>query len=109
MAAIFLGGWHLPFISRDGLHVAIGGTELFAQQLPQATVVVLGVLGFIVKTIALCMIQLTIRWTLPRFRYDQLMRLGWGKLLPASLANLLITGLAILAIQSARPAGAGAL
>jgi NADH-quinone oxidoreductase subunit H len=71
--------------------------------------VVLGVLGFVLKTTALCMIQLTIRWTLPRFRYDQLMRLGWRKLLPASLANLLVTGLAILTIQSAGPSVVQAL
>jgi len=53
--------------------------------------------------VALCMIQLTIRWTLPRFRYDQLMRLGWRKLLPASLVNLVVTGLVVLAAQSAGP------
>ncbi|HVW29366.1 MAG TPA: complex I subunit 1 family protein [Polyangiaceae bacterium] len=109
MAAIFLGGWSLPFFARDGLHVAIGGTELFSQAMPHATVVVLGVLGFIVKTIALCMIQLTIRWTLPRFRYDQLMRLGWRMLLPASLANLLVTGLVLLAIDAAGPSVTQAL
>jgi NADH-quinone oxidoreductase subunit H len=109
MAAVFFGGWHLPFIGRDGLHLAIGDTEIFSQPIGHAMVIVLGVLGFVVKTIALCMIQLTIRWTLPRFRYDQLMRLGWRKLLPASLANLLITGLAILTIQSAGPSVVHAL
>jgi NADH-quinone oxidoreductase subunit H len=46
-------------------------------------------------------VQLTIRWTLPRFRYDQLMRLGWRKLLPVSLVNILLTGAVILAVQSA--------
>jgi NADH-quinone oxidoreductase subunit H len=50
------------------------------------------------------MIQLTVRWTLPRFRYDQLMKLGWRMLLPASLANIVVTGLVILAVQSAGPA-----
>jgi NADH-quinone oxidoreductase subunit H len=109
MAAVFFGGWHLPFVYRDGVHLAIGGTEIFAQPIGHGLVVVLGVLGFVVKTIALCMIQLTIRWTLPRFRYDQLMRLGWRKLLPASLANLLVTGLVILAIQSAGPSVVQAL
>jgi NADH-quinone oxidoreductase subunit H len=44
-----------------------------------------------------------IRWTLPRFRYDQLMRLGWRKLLPASLANVLATGLIVMAIVTAGP------
>ncbi|HEX4338944.1 MAG TPA: complex I subunit 1 family protein [Polyangiaceae bacterium] len=109
MAAVFLGGWHLPFVARDGIHLAIGGTEIFTQPIGHGLVVVLGVLAFVVKTIMLCMIQLTIRWTLPRFRYDQLMRLGWRKLLPASLANLLVTGLAILTVQSAGPSVAHAL
>jgi NADH-quinone oxidoreductase subunit H len=103
MAAIFFGGWQLPFIGRDGVNVSIGDTVFFTQQLSHGFVIIIGVLGFIVKTIALCMIQLTIRWTLPRFRYDQLMRLGWRKLLPASLANVMVTGLAILTIQSAGP------
>jgi NADH-quinone oxidoreductase subunit H len=67
------------------------------------------VLGFVVKTVSLCMLQLTIRWTLPRFRYDQLMRLGWRKLLPASIANLLVTGLVVLVIQSVGPATLRAL
>jgi NADH-quinone oxidoreductase subunit H len=61
-------------------------------------------LAFAVKTVILCMIQLTVRWTLPRFRYDQLMKLGWRKLLPVSLANIILTGLVILAIQGAGPA-----
>ena len=51
----------------------------------------------------LCWVQLTIRWTLPRFRYDQLMKLGWRILLPASLANVLVTGLVVLALADATP------
>ncbi len=101
MAALFFGGWHLPFVHRDGIELAIGNTILFEQALSHGFVVLIGVLGFIFKVIALCFIQLTIRWTLPRFRYDQLMRLGWRKLLPASLVNILVTGLVALLIQSA--------
>jgi NADH-quinone oxidoreductase subunit H len=103
MVAVFFGGWHLPFVARDGIHVTIGDTEFLSQRLSHSFVIVLGVLGFVVKTIVLCMIQLTVRWTLPRFRYDQLMRLGWRKLLPASLVNVLVTGLAVLTVQSAGP------
>jgi NADH-quinone oxidoreductase subunit H len=99
MVALFLGGWHLPFVFRDGIHVAIGDAVFFNQPLAHGFVILLGVLAFILKTIGLCFIQLTIRWTLPRFRYDQLMRLGWRKLLPASLANILATGLVVLALQ----------
>jgi NADH-quinone oxidoreductase subunit H len=109
MAAIFLGGWHLPFVSRDGLHVVLGDTVLLNQKLSHGLVVLLGALAFMGKTVMLCMLQLTIRWTLPRFRYDQLMQLGRRKLLPASLANILVTGLAILAVQSAGPSVVRAL
>lgn len=109
MAAVFFGGWHLPFIARDGVHISIGDTVLLHQRMSHGFVVLLGFLAFMVKTTLLCMIQLTIRWTLPRFRYDQLMRLGWRKLLPASLGNLLVTGLAILAVQSVGPSGLRAL
>lgn len=101
MSAIFLGGWDLPFIDRDGLRIAVGDTVLVHEQLSHLSVVLLGFFGFIAKTAALCWLSITIRWTLPRFRYDQLMRLGWRKLLPASLVNILATGLLILGIGSA--------
>lgn len=104
MAAIFLGGWDLPFLYRDGLHVTIGQTVLFEQALPHVLVVLVGALGFVLKTLTLCWLQLMIRWTLPRFRYDQLMRLGWRKLLPASLANVTATGLIVMAIVTGGPA-----
>jgi len=104
MSALFLGGWDLPFLHRDGLHVVLGDTVIFEQVLPHLLVVVVGALGFVLKTVTLCWLQLMIRWTLPRFRYDQLMRLGWRKLLPASLGNVLATGLIVLTIASAGPA-----
>jgi NADH-quinone oxidoreductase subunit H len=100
MAAVFFGGWSLPFVFRDGIHVSVAGTPLFDAALPHGGVVALGALAFILKTIVLCWLQLTIRWTLPRFRYDQLMRLGWRKLLPASLANILLTGFIMMAIRT---------
>jgi NADH-quinone oxidoreductase subunit H len=101
IAVIFLGGWNLPFLYRDGLHIAIGGTVLVEQALSHGGVIVLGVLAFLFKVLGMCWLQLVIRWTLPRFRYDQLMRLGWRKLLPASLVNILATGLVVLVLQSA--------
>jgi NADH-quinone oxidoreductase subunit H len=104
MAAVFFGGWSLPFVFRDGIHVSVAGTPLFDAALPHGGVVALGALGFIFKTIVLCWLQLTIRWTLPRFRYDQLMRLGWRKLLPASLANILVTGFIVMAVRTGGPA-----
>jgi NADH-quinone oxidoreductase subunit H len=103
MAAVFFGGWSLPFVFRDGIHVEVLGTSLFDLALPHGAVVAIGALGFILKTIVLCWLQLTIRWTLPRFRYDQLMRLGWRKLLPASLANIVVTAFVVMAIQTGGP------
>ncbi len=103
MAAVFFGGWSMPFVFRDGIHLAIGNTPIFDATLSHGGVVALGALAFVLKTIVLCWLQLTIRWTLPRFRYDQLMRLGWRKLLPASLANILITGFIVMAIRTGGP------
>jgi len=101
MAAIFLGGWDLPFLYPDGLHVHIGKTELFSALLPHPLVVLLGFVGFVLKVVFFCWLQLTVRWTLPRFRYDQVMKLGWRVLLPISLGNILVTGFVVLVIQSA--------
>jgi NADH-quinone oxidoreductase subunit H len=101
MAAIFLGGWDLPFLQRDGIHVAIGDTVLWSQELAHPAVILIGFLGFIFKVLFMCWLQLSIRWTLPRFRYDQVMRLGWRVLLPLSLGNILVTGLIILVFGSA--------
>ena len=103
LVTIFLGGWHLPFIERDGIHVAIGDTVFFSQRLAHGFVILIGVLAFLAKVVTLCWLQLMIRWTLPRFRYDQLMRLGWRKLLPASLVNILATGLIVTLIGVAGP------
>ena len=73
---IFLGGWHfLPWMS-DPWPANWMGTFL-------------GVGWFLTKTIGLIFFFIWIRWTLPRFRYDQVMDLGWTKLLPLALANLL--------------------
>jgi NADH-quinone oxidoreductase subunit H len=103
MAAIFLGGWDLPFLQRDGIHVAIGDTVLWTQELAHPAVILIGFLGFIFKVLFMCWLQLSIRWTLPRFRYDQVMKLGWRVLLPLSLGNILVTGLLILIAGSASP------
>lgn len=101
MAAIFLGGWDVPFLYPDGLHIHIGKTELFSSPVSHPVVILLGFLSFVLKVVFMCWLQLTIRWTLPRFRYDQVMRLGWRVLLPISLGNILITGFVILVMQAA--------
>jgi NADH-quinone oxidoreductase subunit H len=109
LVTIFLGGWQLPFLHRDGLHIAFGETELFATRLPHIWVIIFGVVAFFGKTLFMCWIQAFIRWSLPRFRYDQLMKLGWTVLLPASLANIFATGIVWLALQRGGESTASAL
>jgi NADH-quinone oxidoreductase subunit H len=106
LVTIFLGGWTLPFFHRDGLTIAFGQTEIFKGLVPHVWVTLLGVVTFFVKVLVVCWVQAFVRWSLPRFRYDQLMKLGWRILLPASLVNILVTGVVWLALDSAGP-GAG--
>lgn len=88
---IFLGGWHfLPFMNDPWPSNWIGS--------------LLGVGWFLAKTIFLIFFFIWIRWTLPRFRYDQVMHLGWSKLLPLALANLIVYLLIVTAIDQSTSA-----
>ncbi len=109
LVTIFLGGWALPFFHRDGLLVQFGDTTLLRVAIPHVFVTLLGVLAFFGKVIVVCWIQVFVRWSLPRFRYDQLMKLGWRLLLPASLANILVTGVVWLAVDKAGSAASDGL
>jgi NADH-quinone oxidoreductase subunit H len=62
-------------------------------------VVLLQVGAFVFKVVAMIFFLMLVRWTLPRFRYDQAMRLGWLGLFPLSIANIVITGAAILLLE----------
>jgi NADH-quinone oxidoreductase subunit H len=86
-ATLFLGGYNLPFMTDAGFSLP-GGTEI---ALSQAVRVPLQLVTFLGKVALLCVIQIQIRWTLPRFRYDQMLGLSWKMLLPLSLANLAVT------------------
>ncbi|MCC6599981.1 MAG: NADH-quinone oxidoreductase subunit NuoH [Crocinitomicaceae bacterium] len=79
MATLYFGGYNFPFQHELGL-------EGNALAIVQSLVFMLKISGFI-------FLFMWIRWTLPRFRYDQLMNLGWKILLPLALANIFITGL----------------
>ena len=108
LVTIFLGGWALPFLHRDGLTISIGNATLVHALVPHLWMTIIGVIAFFGKVIVVCWVQTFVRWTLPRFRYDQLMNLGWKVLLPASLANILVTGVVWLALDKAGAAASDA-
>ena len=93
---LFFGGWQFPYLEASGF-VFPWGTQV---AVGHYGVVAIQVVSFLVKVIAFCWLLMTIRWTLPRFRYDQLMDLGWKRMLPVSLANIAVTGLVILLIEA---------
>jgi NADH-quinone oxidoreductase subunit H len=69
--------------------------------LPHLLVTGMQVVAFLTKVVALIWFLMLIRWTLPRFRYDQAMRLGWLGLFPLSILNIVITGLVLLLLGKA--------
>jgi len=89
LVTLFFGGWQVPWLATDGFHFPGGGTWL----LPHWAVVFLQIASFNIKVFFFCWLQVLIRWTYPRFRYDQLMDMGWKLLIPLSLVNILGTGL----------------
>jgi len=96
VTTLFFGGWQVPYLLRDGFHFPWGTAVL----LPQAVVAVLQILAFLLKVVFFCWVQVLIRWTLPRLRYDQLMAFGWKGLLPISLVNVLATAVVVLLLQA---------
>lgn len=100
VTAVFLGGWHMPFMTLQGIDLTSLGGSLVT--LPHGAVVLMGVLNFVLKCVVLIFLQLQIRWTLPRFRYDQIMKLGWQILLPAALVNVFATGTVLLFLNASR-------
>jgi NADH-quinone oxidoreductase subunit H len=97
VATLFLGGWAIPWLSQEAI---IGGvTPVFGEGFATAFCMILHVVCFLVKTIVLIWLQMALRWTLPRFRYDQVMDLCWKMILPLSIANIFATGAVILFLQ----------
>jgi len=90
--SLFLGGWQVPYLDAAGVRLPWGWTWV----LPHLLVVLLQVGAFVLKVSAVIFFMMLIRWTLPRFRYDQAMRLGWLGLFPLSIANIVLTGLVLL-------------
>ncbi|MFH0903030.1 MAG: complex I subunit 1 family protein [Pseudomonadota bacterium] len=89
MTTVFFGGYHVPGLHPDGFH-------FLGWELSHGWVVFFQVAAFASKVMFFCWLQLTIRWTLPRVRPDQLLAIGWKKLLPLSLANIMVTAAVLL-------------
>lgn len=79
---LYLGGWQIPLIENFGL--------------PSGVVIALQILGFFVKMGALLFFFIWVRWSIPRFRYDQLMNIGWKVMFPLSLVNLIWVAVLIM-------------
>jgi NADH-quinone oxidoreductase subunit H len=87
MATMFFGGYDVPFFN-EAAHADLGNW-----------LAVIGIVSLLFKVIIFIFVFMWIRWTIPRFRYDQLMNLGWKKMIPLALANMVITGAVILWLQ----------
>ncbi len=95
LVAIFFGAWYLPFGNEAIAQMPIFQEHGWLMGALYATV-------FWTKVITLCFLQLMIRWTFPRFRYDQIQTLGWKILLPIGIANVFVSGALILLDPSMR-------
>jgi len=87
MVTVFFGGWRFP------------GADTLAAHVWNAAFVLISVGAWSVKVFLFCAFQLLIRWSLPRLRADQLLRLGWQRLLPLSLANVVLAAVWVLLLK----------
>jgi NADH-quinone oxidoreductase subunit H len=88
---LFLGGYNLPWMTDAGF--VLPGGHFVAMS--HGWVVLIQMLTFLVKVLLLCSFQILVRWTLPRFRWDQLLRFAWKFLLPLAIVNLVVTVVAV--------------
>jgi NADH-quinone oxidoreductase subunit H len=86
MATLFFGGWDIPFTSWD-------------EGEPSVIISLATLIVFLLKTFSFVFVYIWIRWSLPRFRYDQLMALGWKVLLPIALGYLMLLATAIWVLE----------
>jgi NADH-quinone oxidoreductase subunit H len=94
---LFFGGWQIPYLMPDGFHFPWGATLL----VPNWIYVLLGIASFSIKGLTFCFVFMQLRWTLPRFRYDQLMSLGWKGLFPLAVVNVMVTAVALVVFGKA--------
>jgi NADH-quinone oxidoreductase subunit H len=89
IATLFFGGYDIPFVDETAL----------AERIGQNWVTLLGFAALLAKAFFFLFVFIWIRWTIPRFRYDQLMRLGWKVLIPMALLNMVITAVVMLLLH----------
>jgi NADH-quinone oxidoreductase subunit H len=106
MATLFLGGWSIPFWSGDHMYwyegMLISGFTAAGDPVaadPAWWKTLLTLVSFAVKTAFFVLVFIWVRWTLPRFRYDQVMHLGWKVMLPVSLAYLMVVAATVLVMD----------
>jgi NADH-quinone oxidoreductase subunit H len=98
MATLFLGGWDIPFWKGDNMVVVAPGVVQGAA--PAVWKTLLTFVAFAIKTSLFVFLYMWVRWTLPRFRYDQVMDLGWKVLFEVALAFIILMGGSILVLDA---------
>lgn len=98
MATLFFGGWDIPFTSWDNMVVVAPGVVAGSE--PSILKTLVTFLFFAMKTLFFAFVFIWVRWTVPRFRYDQIMDLGWKVMLPTGLAYVMLMAASILALDS---------
>jgi NADH-quinone oxidoreductase subunit H len=97
VTTLFFGGWQVPYLSKEGFQFPGMSGHL---ALPSLAITLMQVGAFMLKVLFFCWLQILIRWTVPRFRYDQLMKLGWQGMVPIAIVNLILTALLILLLET---------
>jgi len=90
MATLYWGGYDVPFLN----------DAAYAQTHSQNLLAIFQIISMFGKIAIFIFFFMWVRWTIPRFRYDQLMRLGWKVLIPLAIFNMLVTGFLVLLKQN---------
>jgi NADH-quinone oxidoreductase subunit H len=99
ITTFFFGGWDIPFWAGDNMTVAADGTIIGAT--PAWWITLLTAAVFALKVAFFVFLFIWVRWTIPRFRYDQVMSLGWKVMIPLLVAYIVVLGVVILLLEGA--------